>query len=167
MLPYGQLPLTRLMSAALPCRRDRPMLSGDCHGLVDRAAELARTRFAPRAARFDAEAAFPLENYRDLHAAGLLGLTVPKAFGGIGADPLTYALCLVELAKGCSATALTFNMHATVMTIVDTIASAEQKRRLFGEVVEGGKLVASLGGEPGSSFRDLYVVQTRFEPVDG
>src|SRR6266849_1553941 len=145
----------------------RPTIPAECRDLVDRVAELARTRFAPRAARFDVDAAFPVENYRDLHAAGLLGLTVPKEFGGVGVDPLTYALCMVELAKGCSATALTFNMHATVMTIVDTIASAEQKRRLFGEVVEGGKLVASLGSEPGSSFRDLYVVQTRFEPVDG
>src|SRR5436190_6008075 len=136
-------------------------------GVVDQFSELARSRFGPRAARFDAEASFPLENYRDLHAAGLLGLTVPEEFGGVGADPLTYALCMIELAKGCSATALTFNMHSTVMTIVDTIASDVQKRRFFGEVVEGGKLVASLGSEPGSSFRDLYVVQTRFEPVDG
>src|SRR5262249_17189573 len=120
-----------------------------------------------RAARYDAEAAFPLENYRDLHAAGLLGLTVPQAYGGAGADPLTYALCMIELAKGCSATALTFNMHSTVMAIVDTIASDEQKRRVFDEVVQGGKLVASLGSEPGSSFRERYIVQTRFEPVDG
>jgi alkylation response protein AidB-like acyl-CoA dehydrogenase len=138
-----------------------------CRELVEQFAELARSRFAPRAAGFDSEAAFPVENYRDLHAAGLLSLTVPRAFSGVGADPLTYALCLVELAKGCSATALTFNMHSTVMTIIDSIASEEQKRRVFAEVVDGGKLVASLGSEPGSSFRERYVVQTRFEPVEG
>jgi alkylation response protein AidB-like acyl-CoA dehydrogenase len=92
---------------------------------------------------------------------------VPEAFGGVGADPLTYALCMVELAKGCSATALTFNMHSTVMSIVNTIASDAQKRRFFKGVVEDGTLVASLGSEPGSSFRDLYVVQTRFESIDG
>src|SRR3977135_1962296 len=114
-------------------------MSEACQGLVEQFAELARSRFAPRAARFDSEAAFPLENYRDLYAAGLLGLTVPQAFGGGGADPLTYAVCMVELAKGCSATALTFNMHATVMTIVDTIASEEQKRRALSGGTQGGK----------------------------
>jgi len=162
--------LTRSASLALSCREIEvrgPTIPGECRGLVDRVAELARTRFAPRAAQTDIDAAFPIENYRDLHAAGLLGLTVPEEFGGVGADPLTYALCMVELAKGCSATALTFNMHSTVMSIVNTIASDTQKHRLFGEVVNQGKLVASLGSEPGSSFRDLYVVQTRFEPVDG
>src|SRR5215831_15405604 len=99
--------------------------------LVDRCAELARARFAPRAADYDARAEFPLENYRDLHAAGLLGLTVPRQYGGVGADPRTYALCLLEIAKGCSATALTFNMHSTVKSIVNTIASLEQKERYF------------------------------------
>src|SRR5207244_7199115 len=97
---------TRVAGRATLPRRS-PMIPADCRGLVEQVAELARTRFAPRAARFDAEAAFPIENYRDLHAAGLLGLTVPRGFGGVGADPLTYALCLVELAKGCSATART------------------------------------------------------------
>jgi alkylation response protein AidB-like acyl-CoA dehydrogenase len=135
--------------------------------LVERCTELAQRCFAPRAAGYDARAEFPLENYKDLHAAGLLGLTIPEQYGGVGADPSTYALCLMEIAKGCSATALTFNMHSTVMSIVNTIASAQQKERFFGQVVNGGKLVASLGSEPGSSFRDRYVVQTRFEPVDG
>src|SRR3979490_1303256 len=115
------------------------MMPAACRELVEQFAELARSRFAPRAAKFDSEAAFPLENYRDLHAAGLLGLSVPHAFGGLGADPLTYALCMVELAKGCSATALTFNMHSTVMTIVDCIASEEQKRRGFRGGNEGGE----------------------------
>jgi alkylation response protein AidB-like acyl-CoA dehydrogenase len=134
--------------------------------LVQRVAELSRTCFASRAAGYDAEAVFPVENFRDLHTLGLLGLTVPRAYGGLGVDPLTYVLCLQEIAKGCSATALTFNMHATVMTIVDALANEDQKWRIFGEVVEKGKLVASLGSEPGSSFRDVYVVRTRFEPVE-
>ena len=143
------------------------VLPADGRELVERVAELSRRCFAPRASDYDAEARFPIDNYRDLHAAGLLGLTVPKAYGGLGVDPLTYALCLLEIAKGCSATALTFNMHATVMTIVDAIAGEDQKRRIFTDVVRHGKVVASLGSEPGSSFRDLYVVQTRFQPVEG
>src|SRR5262245_8955227 len=138
-----------------------------CEGVVERFADLARTRFAPRAGHYDATAEFPIDNYRDLHRAGLLGLTVPVEYGGLGADAPTYTRCLREMAKGCSATALTFNMHATVMTIVTTIASPEQKARVFREVVDNGKVVASLGSEPGSSFRDRYVVQTRFEPTAG
>src|SRR5437773_2693681 len=77
-------------------------------------APLARGRSAPRPPRHDAESSFPAENYRDLHEARLLALAVPKAYGGVGADPIAYVHALREMAKGCSATGLTFNMHSTV-----------------------------------------------------
>ncbi len=68
--------------------------------------------FAARAERYDREAAFPFENYGELRKSGLLGLAVPEAYGGLGADFETYCLVSAELARFCGATALTFNMHA-------------------------------------------------------
>ena len=128
---------------------------------------LSRERFAGRAARYDSASAFPAENYADLHAAGLLGLVVPREYGGRGADPLTYAICLLEIARGCGATALTFNMHSNVLTFIDALGSPAQKRHYFGEVVERGRLFASITSEPESSFRDKFVLQTVFRPAEG
>ncbi|MBL2770696.1 acyl-CoA dehydrogenase family protein, partial [Klebsiella pneumoniae] len=51
------------------------------------------------------------ENYRDLHAAGLLGICIPKAQGGLGADYQTYSIVAAEIGRYCGATALTWNMH--------------------------------------------------------
>jgi alkylation response protein AidB-like acyl-CoA dehydrogenase len=144
-----------------------PPLDPEQQALVEKVCALARDRFAPRAARYDAESVFPAENYADLRAAGLTGLTVPRAYGGHGADSLTYALCLLEMAKGCSATALTFNMHATVLTFIAALGTEAQKRRYFGEVVREGRLMASITSEPESSFRDRFVMQTVFRPVTG
>ena len=144
-----------------------PALSAESQALVERVRTLARDRFAARAARYDAESLFPTENYADLRAAGLLALTVPTAYGGRDADSLTYSLCLLEMAKGCSATALTFNMHSTVLTFIAALGSEKQKRRYFDEVVRDGKLVASITSEPESSFRDKFVFQTVFKPVAG
>src|SRR5438105_1014616 len=118
-----------------------PPLSGDQAELVARMAELARTRFAPRAARHDAESSFPHENYRDLHAAGLLPLAVPRAYGGVGADPIAYVHALREMARGCSATALTFNMHSTITGFIDALGTEAQKRRWLAEVVARGSLL--------------------------
>src|SRR5262245_50855387 len=143
-----------------------PPLGAEAQALVETIRALARDRFAARAARYDVESSFPTENYADLRAADLLGLTIPRAYGGRGADSLTYALCLLEIAKGCSATALTFNMHATVLTFIAALAR-EQRRRYFGEVIREGKLVASVTSEPESSFRDKFVLQTIFKPVPG
>ena len=145
----------------------RTELGAEEQTLVEQVRTLSRERFAPRAARYDAESVFPSENYADLRAAGLLGLSIPVAYGGRGAGSLTYALCLLEMAKGCSATALTFNMHATVLTFIAALATEEQKRRYFAEVVREGKLMASITSEPESSFRDKFVLQTVFRPVTG
>jgi alkylation response protein AidB-like acyl-CoA dehydrogenase len=144
-----------------------PPLTREQADIVARMAELARTRFAPRAARYDAESSFPYENYRDLHEAGLLALAVPARHGGVGADPVAYAHAMRELAKGCSATALTFNMHSTVTSFIDALGTEAQKRRWFGDVVERGRLIASITSEPEQSFRDQFVLNTVFRRVDG
>ncbi|MFI4986511.1 MAG: acyl-CoA dehydrogenase family protein [Alphaproteobacteria bacterium] len=68
--------------------------------------------FAARAEYHDREASFPFENYDELRKAGLLGLAVPAAYGGLGADFETYCLVSAEIGRFCGATALTFNMHA-------------------------------------------------------
>ena len=135
------------------------------HPVVQKAAELAREKFAQRAARYDTYSSFPFENYRDLHQAGLLALTVPVDYGGLGADPVAYVLALLEMAKGCPATALTFNMHANVIININQLADDEQKERYFREVVEEGKLFATVMSEPGSSFRDRFVLNTVFQPA--
>jgi alkylation response protein AidB-like acyl-CoA dehydrogenase len=144
-----------------------PPLTSTQADLTARMASLARTRFAPRAARYDAESSFPYENYRDLHEARLLPLAVPARYGGLGADPVAYAHALRELAKGCSATALTFNMHSTVTSFIDALGTEEQKRRWFGDIVARGSLIASITSEPEQSFRDKFVLNTVFRRVDG
>jgi hypothetical protein len=134
--------------------------------VVKRVADL-RPEFARRAPRYDAESSFPVENYADLRKAGLLGLTVPREYGGLGADWLTYALTMLEMAKGDSATALTFNMHAVILDFIAVLGTDAQKKRWFAEVVDHGKLFSSVTSEPQSSFRHKFVLTTTFKPVAG
>jgi alkylation response protein AidB-like acyl-CoA dehydrogenase len=70
--------------------------------------------FADRAAAHDAGGRFPAADVDDLRAAGLLGLMVPPRLGGAGAGFADYAAVATELAAGAGATALLFNMHASV-----------------------------------------------------
>src|ERR1700754_3874821 len=79
--------------------------------IIARARELGQTVFAGRAAAYDRDAKFPTENYKDLHKAGLLGISISKKHGGLGADYQTYALAAAEIGRYCGATALTWNMH--------------------------------------------------------
>ncbi|EHR61037.1 acyl-CoA dehydrogenase family protein [Saccharomonospora cyanea] len=69
---------------------------------------------ARRAAEYDELASFPQADFDDLRAAGLLGLMVPTRLGGSGARFADYTAVASELAAGSGATALIFNMHASV-----------------------------------------------------
>ena len=124
------------------------------------ARSLAKERFADRADGFDRDNRFPSENYEDLREAGLLALTVPEEYGGMGVDSATYVSVLSEIARGCAATGLTFNMHCAIVDFLRQIGSEAQKARYFGEIVGDGAILASITSEPASSFRDAFRVKT-------
>jgi alkylation response protein AidB-like acyl-CoA dehydrogenase len=83
----------------------------------DDVAGVARTvagELSERATKADVEARFPAEDLAALRESGLLGIMVPRRLGGPGASFVTYAQVAMALAAGSGASALVFNMHASV-----------------------------------------------------
>ena len=114
--------------------------------LADRLAE----RFAARAAEHDRDGTFPFENFKDMHEAGYLALTVPVEFGGRGADPLEVALAQERLARGDGSTALASTMHLILIgRLAETRVWPEDLfARVCRDVVERGALINSAASEP-------------------
>ncbi len=165
---------------------DRPMFDPELWGLTPREAELAalcrrlgRERFAPRAARYDREARFPTENYRDLREAGLLAICVPERYGGLGADYRAYMIAAAEIGRYCGATALTFNMHVCSclwtgdladdldMTPEEREAHERRRRMHYRRIVEEGKIYAQPFSEGGPAAAGLRPFETTARRVDG
>jgi len=128
--------------------------------IVEIAERLAREKLAPRAARYDREAANPIDSWRDLHAENMLACAVPAAHGGLGLDMPSYVEVIRALAQGCASTAMTLHMHSTVMRFIDALGTDAQKRRYFAEVVGGGKLFGSWGSEPAVSLSRTFLMET-------
>src|SRR5262249_60658662 len=59
--------------------------------LIERARRFGQTALAPRAARHDRDATFPIESFRDMHPEGLLAICVPEPGGGLGASSRPYS----------------------------------------------------------------------------
>ena len=105
---------------------------------------------AARAEAVDREGAFPYENFREMHEAGYLGITLPRDLGGLGADVLEYALAHERIAHACGSTALAANMH---LSLIGKIAEAgmwpaETLGRVTRDIVENGALINSANSEP-------------------
>jgi alkylation response protein AidB-like acyl-CoA dehydrogenase len=142
---------------------DAAALTSQQRELIGLAALLGREKFAPRAARWDREASFPSENFADLREAGLLGICVPKAHGGLGADFATYVMVAAELGRHCGSTALSFNMHVSSTMWSGFIADSldmsaaergdhERIRRIhFQRIVADGKVYSQPFSEGGAA----------------
>ncbi|HMH49119.1 MAG TPA: acyl-CoA dehydrogenase [Candidatus Acidoferrum sp.] len=78
------------------------------------AREFAESEIAPIAAEIDREARFPHETVKRMGELGLMGIAIPEKWGGAGADTVSYALALVEIAKACGS-------HAVVMSVNNSL----------------------------------------------
>ena len=120
----------------------------DADGLIAVAERLASKSLAPRAAHYDATATHPVDSWREVWRKGMLAMGIPRRFGGLELDMLTYIKVMERLAAGCSNTGMTVHMHSTVTRFIDALADEEQKALYFREVVQEGKLFGSWGSEP-------------------
>ncbi len=132
-------------------------------------------RLASRAAGYDAEGAFPAGDFADLADAGLLGLMVPAPLGGAGAGFADYTEVAMALAEGNPATALIYNMHASVtgalaLTPDDTARALGAAEEFFAyrdgvlRAAAAGALYAVAMSERGIGSR-LSRVRTSYTPA--
>lgn len=126
--------------------------------VYDTVGSLAREKFAARAAKADVEARTPVENLRDLHKEGLLGITVSEDLGGMGSgcagkDPLLYLLAVEQTARTCMSTAQCLHIHLHGAHYVDKVGTQKQRERILGEVIEDGALLNATGSEPGRTSK--------------
>ena len=126
--------------------------SPDQRQLIDTVRRLGAERLGPRAPRYDREAIHPRENWHDLWEQGFLAAGIPREYGGLELDPLSYVAVLEEIAKVCANTAMTLHMHSMVTRLIAAIGNPEQKERYFREVVQNEKMFGSWGSEPGVSI---------------
>jgi alkylation response protein AidB-like acyl-CoA dehydrogenase len=81
-------------------------LTPEQHAFEEQVASFATEHVAPLAAQIDERGTFPVDVIKAAAARGLMGVTIPGAFGGGGKDYVSYALAIEQLAKASSAVAV-------------------------------------------------------------
>ncbi|MGH7307912.1 MAG: acyl-CoA dehydrogenase [Candidatus Rokuibacteriota bacterium] len=89
-------------------------LTGEQQMIQAMAREFAESEIKPIAEEIDRDARFPHETVKRMGELGLLGITVPEAWGGSGADAVSYVMALVEIARQCAS-------HAVVMSVNNSL----------------------------------------------
>ncbi|MGJ4931542.1 3-sulfinopropanoyl-CoA desulfinase [Bradyrhizobium sp. HKCCYLS2038] len=123
-------------------------LSSEQLKLRNVARELAEAEFAARAAEVDRTEAYPFDNVAALKAAGFMGYTIPKAYGGRGGSYFEAVLIIEEMARVCGATGrITVEANMGAISAVMQYGTEKQKR-LAADLVLGGDKPAICITEP-------------------
>src|ERR1700734_487184 len=109
---------------------------------------LAQTEFKPNAHRW-MDGTFPWENMKKLAELGVLGMSVPEEYGGLGLPILDTALILEEIAKVDYVTAMAVLGEAGVQTrVIARYAPPSIRERFLPRVVSGDCILAVCMTEP-------------------
>lgn len=124
-------------------------------------AEDLRQAFAAGAAERDRDRRLPDVELAQLSASGLLAITVPEEFGGLGADTPTLVEVVRTLAAGDPNLAQIPHSHYVYLNVLRRHGSPELQKLIFTEVLQGARL-----GNAQSEARTKHLqdIRTRLEP---
>ncbi|MFN7914723.1 MAG: acyl-CoA dehydrogenase family protein [Vicinamibacterales bacterium] len=134
---------------------------------LDEVTAFARDVIEPRAASIDEGGEFPLDVMTAAASRGLLGITVPKAWGGLGLDYVSYAVAIEAISRASATVGVSLVVHhSLVADILAYAGRARQKEEWLRRLASGEALAAFALSEP-EAGTDAANQQTRAERIPG
>jgi isovaleryl-CoA dehydrogenase len=126
-------------------------LGEEIEALREAVHRFAQERIAPQAARIDAENVFPHELWREMGAMGLLGITAPEAFGGLGLGYLAHVVCVEEISRASASVGLSYGAHSNLCVNQIRLNGTEaQRAKYLPDLVSGAHVGALAMSETGA-----------------
>lgn len=129
--------------------------------IKETAAAFARDVLAPGAARRDREKTIEPQVLKGLAELGFLGMTVPEAYDGAGADYVSYAHALMEVAAGDGAVSTLMSVHnAPFNAILERYGTDAQKEAVLRPAARG-EFIGAFGLTESDAGSDAGALKTR------
>jgi len=111
----------------------------------------ARDTVAPRAAAIDESGEFPIDVLRAAAAHGLLGVTIPAAWGGAGRDYVSYALAIETIARASATVAASLVVTNSLVAELLAHAGREPQKTAWLRALATGEAIGAFAlSEPGA-----------------
>jgi short-chain 2-methylacyl-CoA dehydrogenase len=123
--------------------------------------EFATQEIAPGAGERDENEELPLDIVKKLGELGISGIPIPEAYGGLGADAITWALVIEELGRADASVAVTVSVASGLAGGMVVRFGTEEQRQRWLPAIAAGEMLAGFGlTEPGSGS-DAGALRTR------
>jgi alkylation response protein AidB-like acyl-CoA dehydrogenase len=137
------------------------LLNETQQAIQDSVRAFAQERIRPRAHDFERAGGYPRDLFEELAALGLMGMVVPEEMGGTGADTVSYAVSLIELAAadGPLSTIVSVQNSLVASGLVRSGSPAQRERFLPGLV--SGKTIGAFALTEADAGSDAGAIRTR------
>ena len=122
--------------------------------------EVAQGVVEPLAAEVDRDHRFPVEAVAAAKQAGLMGVLIPREYGGAGLDALAFTLCIEELAQACASTAVIIDVHTSVGSEPILLFGTEEQKRTWLPRLASGELLGAFALTEPASGSDAASLKT-------
>ena len=123
-------------------------LTDEQRAIRDMTRTFVEREVAPHALAWDEAGQVPERTVRMAGELGLFGIAMPQAFGGVGADFMSYVLATEELAYGDAGFCNMLNATNSYCLKIRDFGTEAQKRTYLEPVARGGALACMLLTEP-------------------
>ncbi|MFQ6055496.1 MAG: acyl-CoA dehydrogenase family protein, partial [Methanosarcinales archaeon] len=123
-------------------------------------------KILPYAEKIDKEAIFPRENLKNISKQGIMSMSFPREYNGLGLPYTIYIAALEMISKACASTAISTSVQTMVCEGILNYGSEEQKEKYLKEMglVEGKRLASFALTEP-CCGSDAGAMQTKAELI--
>ena len=122
--------------------------------------EFAEKEIKPLAKKIDKEEYFPWELYKKMGKMGIMGMTVPKKYGGAGIDKISYMIALEEISRVCGSTGITVEAHNSLGVGHIYERGTEEQRKKYLPKLLNGKAIAGWALTEPNAGSDAASLQT-------
>ena len=123
--------------------------------------DFAEKEVKPLAIDTDETEEFPRVTVDKMAKNGFLGIAIPEQYGGQGCDPLTYVMCVEELAKVCGTTSVIVSAHSSLCCDPILHYGTEEQKQKYLPKLASGEWIGAFGlTEPGAGT-DAQGAQTK------
>jgi short/branched chain acyl-CoA dehydrogenase len=142
-------------------------LTSDQRAIQALCREFARDEVRPRAEEIDAKAEFPYDLVKKMAELGLMGLPFPEEYGGAGADTVSYALAVMEIARADASTGITLAAHVSLGSTPFYLFGTEEQKQRYLVPLARGEMLWGFGLTEPQAGSDAGGTRTRAELRDG
>jgi alkylation response protein AidB-like acyl-CoA dehydrogenase len=135
-------------------------LSDTQKAIVETVREFVEKEVIPVADDLEHKDEYPEQIVEQMKEMGLFGLNVPEEYGGIGENLTTYALTVVELARGWMSLSGVLNTHFMGNYLIGKFGTAEQKQKYLPKMATGEIRAALAMSEP-EAGSDVQAIRTK------